>query len=161
MQKEQLVSVLNGRTGAPRPELSAKTVSELERLLDESFLQQVRAEAASSPAAQEAQRKIDEVNQDRLRQAQQHHLAQLFRIPIDGRVLAPCIANERMLMGWLDETRGETLSPAWFVNLFKENPSLAQSLSWVSADSIDPKKIKQAEAALAQADRRVFEKVAK
>lgn len=161
MNKQQLVDVLSARTGTPRAELTSKSIQELEEVLNESYLQQIRAEAANSPAVLEAQQKIAEINHDRQRMAQEHQLTLIFHTPVNGRMATDDQANRSIIAGWVDETRGEAPSPAWFVQVLKENPILAGQLSWQSADLLDPVRRKQAESAQAQEDREIFEQAAR
>ena len=43
--KEKLITLILARTGTPRSELAAKTIQELETILDDSLMAQIRAEA--------------------------------------------------------------------------------------------------------------------
>jgi len=48
---QKLIDVIAARTGTPRSGLAAKTVQELETILDESLMSQIRAEAAQAAEA--------------------------------------------------------------------------------------------------------------
>jgi hypothetical protein len=50
-QRQKLIDLIVARTGTPRSELAAKTVQELEAILDDSFMAQIRAEAAQAAEA--------------------------------------------------------------------------------------------------------------
>src|SRR6266481_9364790 len=88
--------------------------------------------------------------------AQENQLSLIFRTPVNGKVAIDNQGNRNIIAGWLQEDQGESISAAWFQKVLKENPSLARSLSWQSADILDPTKRRQAEAAQAAEERRVF-----
>ena len=50
-QKQKLIDLIVARTGTPRSELAAKTIQELEAILDDSLMAQIRAEAAQAAEA--------------------------------------------------------------------------------------------------------------
>jgi hypothetical protein len=105
----------------------------------------------------EAQQRIADIQADRQRQAEENQLSVIFRTPINGKVAIDNQASRSIIRSWLDETQGDTaISVQWFLKLLKEIPSLAQSLSWQSADVLDPAKRRQAEAAQDAEERHVF-----
>jgi hypothetical protein len=50
-QKQKLIDLIVARTGTPRSELAAKTIQELEAILDDSLMAQIRGEAAQATEA--------------------------------------------------------------------------------------------------------------
>jgi hypothetical protein len=88
----------------------------------------------------------------------------IFQTVIDGRVVEPCIANENIIRGWVDEARGETfkdMGPRWFRRILRESPALINSLVWESADLLDPKKRSQIEADTLAQSRKAFGQTAR
>jgi hypothetical protein len=156
VDRKQLVELIVVRGIAKPEQLQSRTVSELEKILDDSLLAQVRAEAMNSPEIAESQKKIDEINADRQRMAQENQLSLIFRTPVSGRVAVDNFANRQIIRSWVDETKDEAISRAWFVQILKENPNLAKQLSWQSTDLLDPRKQKEAAAAQAEQDRETF-----
>src|ERR1700751_538304 len=110
-QKQKLIDLIAARTGTPRSELAARSIPELEQLLNESLLAQIRAEAPNSSAAIEADKRIAGIDAERLRAAQDHQLTLIIRPPINGRVAVDNQANRSIITGWFDETRDERISP--------------------------------------------------
>ncbi len=158
MKKDKLIELLVVRGVATREQLQSKYVHDLEQMLDDSNLAQIRAETqrrvATDPrviAAEQQNRILDE------------NLAftHIFRTPINGRVLIDNEANRNFLRSQVDEIEGDQISPAWFRKILAENPALANQLSWQSADILNPVKRKQAIAAEAEKDREVFSTFAK
>src|SRR5258708_34692399 len=116
---------------------------EAERVVDERLREQL------APQEQEHARQRDEA-------AREYGFAQIFRVPIDGRVAQDTIANRQEILSWLN--LDEQLSREWFARILTtENPALARRLSWTSADSIDPLKQRQAASAQAEEDKQVFQ----
>jgi len=159
-RREQLIELLVARSSATRERLQRSSTDELEDALSKSLLNGIRKEVLNSPEILARQQEIDEINADRQRMAQENQLSLVFRTPVtvNGK---PAIAidnqgNRNIIAGWLQEDQGESISAAWFQKVLKENPSLARSLSWQSADILDPTKRRQAEAAQAAEERRVF-----
>ncbi len=159
-RREQLIDLLVARTTATRERLQRLSTDELEEALSKSLLAGIRKEVLNSPEVLKKQQEIDEINLDRQRMAQENQLSLIFRTPVtvNGK---PAIAidnqgNRNIIAGWLQEDQGEQLSPAWFTKVLSEQPQSVRSLSWQSADILDPTKRRQAEAAQAAEERRVF-----
>jgi hypothetical protein len=155
-RREQLIDLLVARSNASRGRLERESTDELEKALDRSLLAGIRAETMNSPEVVKRQQEIDEINADRQRMAQENQLSLIFRTPINGKVAIDNFANRNIIAGWLQEDQGESINATWFQKVLKENPSLARSLSWQSADILDPVKRKQAEANQEAADRETF-----
>src|SRR6266851_4026833 len=158
MKKDKLIELLVVRGVATREQLQSKYVHDLEQMLDDSNLAQIRAETqrrvATDPrviAAEQQNRILDE------------NLAftHIFRTPINGRVLIDNEANRNFLRSQVDEIEGDQISPAWFRKILAENPALANQLAWQSADILNPVKRKLVVAAQDRADHEVFEETAK
>jgi hypothetical protein len=68
MNRQNLIELIVVRGAAARSELQFKTIQQLEKILDDSLIAGIRAEAeaAQSPQIVERQRQIDEINEDRL-----------------------------------------------------------------------------------------------
>lgn len=156
VQRQSLINLIVLRGAATPEQLQSRTVSELEKILDDSLLAQVRAEVQNTPEVIKRQQEIDEINADRQRMAQENQLSLIFRTPVSGRVAVDNFANRQIIRSWVDETKDEAISRAWFIQILKENPSLANQLSWQSADLLDPAKRKQLEANQAEQDRETF-----
>jgi hypothetical protein len=159
-RREQLIDLLVNRTTVSRERLQRSSTDELEEALSKSLLAGIRREVENSPEIVERQRQIDEINADRQRMAQEQQLSNIFRTPVtvNGK---PAIAidnqgNRSIIAGWLQEDQGEHITPAWFKKVLSEQPQLVSSLSWQSADILDPAKLRQAEATQAAEERRVF-----
>jgi hypothetical protein len=150
----ELVELIVVRGAATRAQLQFKGTQELEKILDDSLLAEIRAEAAQAPQIVERQREIDEINRDRQRMAQEQQLFNIFRTPVGNRVALDNQANRSIIAGWAHE--GEQISPAWFTKVLSEQPQLANQLSWQSADVLDPAKRRQTAAVQAAEERRVF-----
>lgn len=159
MNKEKLVSLISARMGTPTAELSAKTVAELEKIVDDSLLAGIRAEAATSPAVLEAQRKLAEIQAERQQVQRDHQFAQIFRTPINGQVVEDNTANRQIISSWI--SLDEQITVSWFKQVLAENPGLARSLSWQSADVLDPAKRRTAEIAQDLQDRQTFNEFAR
>jgi hypothetical protein len=157
-QKQKLIDVIAARTGTPRSELAAKTVQELETILDESFMAQVRAEAQNSPAAIEADQKLADLSRER---QYDHAFFNIFRTAINNRVAIDNQTNRNIIVSWVQEDQGEALSPELFKKILTEQPQLAGHIVWQSADVLDPKKRRQAAAAQAAEDRKTFSDAAR
>jgi hypothetical protein len=137
------------------------STDELEEALSKSLLAGIRKDVMNSPEILARQQEIDEINADRHRMAQENQLSLIFRTPINGKVAIDNQASRSIIRSWVDETKGEAITPAWFVQILKENPSLGQSLAWQSADILDPVKRHQAESAQAAQDRDTFNRYAR
>jgi hypothetical protein len=110
----------------------------------------------------EARQRVADIQADRLRMYQEQALLHIFRIPVNGKVAIDNQANREIIRNWVDETKGDSgISVQWYLNLLKETPSLARSLSWQSADVLDPVKRRQAESVQAQEDREAFNSFAR
>jgi len=151
MQKADLINLVIVRSpGTPeqlkklRQQLSWKTIAELGQIVDEQNAQ-IRAEAVPAPSPRVAG----------------GGLHRIFQIPINGKVAVRNEAAERIIEGWVDEIRGDVLSPEWFIQVLKETPQLANQLQWQSADVLDPRKQAKAAAAQDQQDRETFNTFAK
>jgi hypothetical protein len=84
-------------------------------------------------------------------------LIHIYRTSIDGRFARMCQANDDVILGWLHP--GEDYPTAeWFKKVLAEQPSLANSIAWESADPI---KRKQAAAAQLERDHQTFAEAAK
>jgi hypothetical protein len=59
---------------------------------------------------------------------------------VNGKIAIDNQANRSIIVGWVQEDQGEQLSPAWFTKVLSEQPQLVSSLSWQSADVLDPAK---------------------
>jgi len=116
------------------------STDELEEALSKSLLSGIHKEVLSSPEVLRREQEIDEINADRQRMAQEQQLSNIFRTPINGRVALDNQANRSIIVGWLQEDQGEQITPAWFTRVLTEQPQLASSLSWRSADILDPAK---------------------
>jgi hypothetical protein len=136
----------------------------LEQELRSSSLAQLqRIQAAYHHGAvdvSESQQRLADIEADRRRMHQEQALSNIFRVPINGKVAIDNQANRSIIAGWLQEDQGEQLSPAWFTKVLSEQPQLASQLTWQSADILDPKKRKQAEANQEAADRDTFNRFA-
>src|SRR6266436_6226910 len=160
MNRKQMIDLLVTRSSASRERLEQLETGELEKALDKSLLAGIRKEVLNAPEILARQHELDEINLDRHRMAQENQLSLIFRTPVivNGK---PAIAidnqgNRNIIAGWLQEDQGEQLSPAWFTKVLSEQPQSVRSLSWQSADILDPTKRRQAEAAQAAEERRVF-----
>ncbi len=164
-RREQLLDLLVARTSASRERLQRESTDELERILDRSLLKGIRDEAMNSPEAvqrqRESEQRIAEIQADSQQMAQEQAFASIFRFPIYGKVAIDNQANRTVLIGWLQEDQGEKLSSTWFAKVLREQPQLARSLAWQSADILDPKKRQQAAIAQEADDRETFETTAK
>jgi len=156
MNRESMTELIVARGAATRGQLREKPVQEIEKILDASLLAEIRANAAQSPAALEAQQRLADIQADRQRQAEENMLSVILRTPVNGKIAIDNIANRNIILGWKDETRDEVISPRWFVQVLQQNPGLVNQLSWQSADVLDPAKRRQAEAAKDAEERRVF-----
>lgn len=141
------------RFGVLKPEPTAEEVeqmlagirAEAERLVEQQLVQQ---RGQFTQQEQDHRREAEET-------AREYAFAQIFRLPIDGRVAQDTIANRNEILSWLN--LDEQLSREWFARILTtENPVLARRLSWASADSVDPVKQRQAAAAQADEDRSTF-----
>lgn len=163
MQKHELVNLIIARTPGTtddlnrlRRELQIKTVAELDEIVDQQNLTQIRAEAAraveQNPRVVEAERQAREKFEDL-------QFSRIFGTPVNGRVAVDNQANRSIIRAWINFD--EQISPTWFKQVFEENPGLAKSLTWQSADVLDPKKRQQAAVAQEESDRETFEAFAK
>ena len=114
-----------------RQELSGKTTTEIEKIVDEQNLAQIRAQVAQRFDAEKEQknREFQQRERERIEEAQ---LLRIFRTPINGMVAVD--RPRGIIRSWIDETRDERISPAWFLTVLNENPKLIESLALQSAD---------------------------
>jgi len=156
-RREQLIDLLVARTSATWERLQRESTDELEKALDRSLLREIHAEAQNTPEAMKRQQEIDEINESRRSQREEFQLSLIFRTPVNGKVAIDNQASRSIIRSWLDESQGDTaISVQWFQKVLKENPSLANQLSWQSADVLNPVKRRQVEAAQDAEERRVF-----
>jgi len=157
-RKQELIDLLLVRgTSASRERLELESTENLEKILDNSLLNEIHAEAMNSPEVVERQRRIAEINEESHRQYEEFQLSLIFRTPVLGKVAIDNFAARKIIRSWVDEAKGDTgISVQWFLKLLKDTPSLARSLQWQSADVLDPVKRKEAESAQAEADRETF-----
>jgi len=149
MNRKQMIDLLVTRSSASRERLERLETGELEKALDKSLLAGIRKEVLNSPEVLAREQELADIEADRQRMAQEQQLSNIFRIPVNGKVVIDNQANRSILIGWRQEDQGEYISPAWFTRVLTEQPQLAGQLTWQSADVLDPVKRKQAE-------RRVF-----
>jgi len=126
-------------------ELWTSSLEQLQRILD-AYRVDVSA----------AQQQIADIQADRQRMYQEQALSNIFRTPVNGKIAIDNIANRGVIRSWVDETRDEGVTPAWFTKVLNEQPQLASQLTWQSADVLDPVKRRHAEAAQNAEERRVF-----
>ncbi len=139
-RREQLLDLLVASTTVSRERLQRSSTDELEEALSKSLLNGIRNEVLNSPEILAREQEIEQINADRQRMAQENALSNIFRIPVNGKVAIDNQANRSIISGWLQEDQREQISPAWFTKVLSEQPQLASSLSWRSADILDPKK---------------------
>jgi hypothetical protein len=82
----------------------------------------------------------------------------IFHTQIGGKVLIDSTATRSALLSLLDETKGDQLGVEWFKQVAG---SSLLAKSWQSADVLDPKKRRAAEAAQNETDRQTFSKFAR
>lgn len=162
-QRENLINLIVVRTpGTPeqlsglRQQLAAKTTAELDKIADQQTLEHYRARAARQVATEQNPRLVEAEQQLRA-STEKLVWSQIFSTVINGRVPVDNQAARQIIKSWLN--LDEELSPVWFVQVLKDSSKLAESLTWQNADVMDPKRIKQAAIAQAEADRKIFEKV--
>ena len=155
-RKQQLVELLAVRGVATKEQLEAKTVDELEQTLDQSNLDNIRAQARQQvheSTARELQEALDQRNLAR----SEARLQQIFRtVIVDGKTLVYCESNRQALLDLLDGAPLDNLSAQWLVKRVKENPS---RFAW--QDVVNPAKRRQADAVQAKQDRETFSAVAR
>jgi hypothetical protein len=165
---EQIVGLLVAGAGTRLYGPNSVTVTPKDRAFLErssvSFLETKARELQSEvAAAARVSPEVERINEDRRRQRddflREQALAQIFRTPINGKVAVDNQAARQIIEGWL--SLDEKLRPEWFAKVLAEQPSLARSLSWQSADLLDPRRQKEAAAAQAVEDRKIFESTAK
>src|SRR6266478_5171560 len=122
-RRDQLLDLLVARTAASRERLQRESTDALEEALSKSLLAGIRKEVLNSPEILAREQEIDEINADRQRMAQENQLSLVFRTPINGKVAIDNQASRSIIRSWVDETKGEAITPAWFVQILKENPS--------------------------------------
>ncbi len=161
-RREQLLDLLVARTSATRERLELESTENLEKILDNSLLNEIHAEAMNSPEVVERQRRIAEINEESHRQYEEFQLSLIFRTPVLGKVAIDNFAARKIIRSWVDEAKGDTgISVQWFLKLLKDTPSLARSLQWQSADLLDPRKQKDIAEAQAEQDRYTFNQFAR
>src|SRR6266478_3447339 len=133
---------------------SVSGYEKLQRELWNSSTEQLQRIAAAYRVDVSEPQELADIQAESQRVTQEHVFSYyIFRTPVNGKVGIDNQANRRVILGWLQEDQGEQLSPAWFQKVLKETPSLANQLSWQSADVLDPVKRREAESAQAQEDR--------
>ena len=165
MTRQDLISLIIARSaGTPqeldrlRQQLLAKSMQELDKIVDEQNLEQIRAEAQRQVAAQQYPQLI-EAQQQAIAKFEELQWSVILRTPINGRILVDNLANRNVLRSWINFD--EQISPEWFKQVLTEHPALAQSLVWQSAKVLDPKFQKYAADAQALQDRETFSKFAR
>jgi len=66
MNRQNLIELIVTGGVAKSDQLQSKSVQELEKILDDSLIAGIRAEAAQSPAIQQRQRQVDEIQAERI-----------------------------------------------------------------------------------------------
>ncbi len=170
MNKKDLIDLVVVRTpGTPaehrdiRMRLERMSTGDLEKIAAGFALAAIREEALNSPEVIKRQQELEEIEEQVRRQREDAYMShaasvlmRVFSTPVNGRVAIDNAANRDIIESWVQEDQGESISATWFQKVLKENPSLANQLSWQSADVLDPAKRKQAEAAQAEKDREIF-----
>ncbi len=163
-RKQQLVELLSVRGVGTKEQLEAKTVNELEQKLDQSNLDQIRAQVRKeiqtgesedgelSLEAQERHELLDQHNAAK----DEARLQQLFRTVVNRKVLIDCEATRNQIWALLDGAPLDSISVQWLVKLLKESPS---QFAW--QDVVDPKTQAAANKQQLEADRKQFEDFAK
>jgi len=136
-----------------RAELESHSIPELKTYLgvvrEHAVRQQVDEELAPERAAlAELQRQA----------AADGAWVHILRTVVNGRRLVDNAANRQVVFGWLHEDQGEQPTVAWFKNVLDENPALAKSVTWETADPVVHKQ--EVAAQLAQ-DRQTFAEAAR
>src|SRR6266478_7881644 len=87
-RKEELIDLLLVRgTSATRERLELESTEKLEKILDKSLLNEIRAEVMNSPEVVKRLQEIDEINAESQRMAQEHVLSYcIFRTSVNGKV---------------------------------------------------------------------------
>jgi hypothetical protein len=153
--RKDTIDLLVVRGVGTREHLEKQTTRQLEKLLDESLLAGIRAEALQDPEVVRSQQKIREIDEQSRRSFEEYQFGLIFSTAVDGKVATDNTANREIIRNWLDEAKGDTgISLQWFLNVLKENPSLAASLSWQK--HLDPAKRRAAESAQTREDRETF-----
>jgi len=109
--------------------------------------------------AQQHQVVNDPQQREHERQAEEayrgYYMTQIFLTAVPGHgVPVRNQASEEIILSWLN--LDESLNRDWFLKVIRENPELAKSLQWQSAD---PTKRKQAESRQLEIDRQTFAEV--
>jgi hypothetical protein len=155
MNLEQIANLILTRGAATADQIRGKSLKELEQILDDSLIAQVRAEASNSPEALETQQRLADIQADRQRQAEENQLTMIFRTAINDKVAIDNQAARNIIRGWLDESQGDTaITVKWFQKILNATPSLARQLSWKPWQSADERR--QASAAQDAEEHRVF-----
>jgi len=66
MNRQSLIELIAVRGAATRSELQSKSIQELEKILDDSLLEGIRAQAAQDPQIVASLRQVDEINAERV-----------------------------------------------------------------------------------------------
>ena len=162
-RKQELIDLLLVRgTSATRERLELESTENLEKILDNSLLNEIHAEAMNSPEVVKRMQRLDDINEQSRRDHEEFQLSLIFRTPINGKVVIDNFAARKIIRSWVDEAKGDTgISVQWFLKLLKDTPSLARSLQWQSADLLDPRKQKDIAEAQAEQDRYTFNQFAR
>ena len=120
------------QTSVAEPRVARATQVESEERLLANIRADARRQVAHDP---EMIRRQQEHGLQMEETYREYNFAQIFRTPINlgGRYYfaAQNMANEQIILGWLDETRDEKLSAAWFRHVIAENPELANQIAKV------------------------------
>lgn len=114
---------------------------------------------------QEAQRLVEQhpeivgARQEASRMQADREFELICRVAYNGKRLQNTIANRNAVFAWYDETKDGIVhdAAAWFVKCLDENPALANTVTWESAD---PAVRQRAAAAQAAADRDTAKQIA-
>jgi hypothetical protein len=156
--RKDTIDLLVVRGVGTREHLEKQTTRHLEKLLDESLLAGIRAEALQDPEVVRSQQRIREIDEQSRRSFEEYQFKLIFSTAVEGNVATDNTANREIIRNWLDEAKGDTgISLQWFLNVLKENPNLAQQLSWQSADVLDPTKRRHRERNQEAENRSVFD----
>jgi len=167
MQRKDLINLIVVKTPGTteesarlRGKLEQYSTAELESRVDKLNLEMIQANVAARHANEDAQRAFAIQQQNKLRQ-DEVQLGRVFKTAVNGKVALDNEGNRKMIRSWVDDTRDERISPAWFIAVLNENPQLADSLSWGSADILDPAKRRAAALAQEETDRQTFTRFAR
>src|SRR5437870_463905 len=121
MNKQELINLALVRTpGTPaehrdlRLRLERMSTGDLEKIAVDFTLAAIRDEALNSPEVIKRQQELEEIEEQVRRQREDAHMTFIFSIPINGRVAVDNFANRQIILSWVDETKDEAISAAWF-----------------------------------------------